>query len=112
VQRFCTCMLAIRGTDAQRQIPHRILQENHDARIAVIENEFGQVGVDAEFLSRSDQQTIIQLANGCLCCADPGDLARALHDDNRLFLGHPADRPRDLCVARLFPGAWHARPPE
>lgn len=59
---------------------NRILQENHDARIAVIENEFGQVGVDAEFLSRSDQQTIIQLANGCLCCSVRGDLARALHD--------------------------------
>lgn len=59
---------------------NRILQENHDARIAVIENEFGQVGVDAEFLSRNDQQTIIQLANGCLCCAVRGDLARALHD--------------------------------
>ena len=59
---------------------NRILQENHDARIAVIENEFGQVGVDAEFLSRSDQQTIIQLANGCLCCAVRGDLARALHE--------------------------------
>ena len=59
---------------------NRILQENHDARIAVIENEFGQVGVDAEFLSRSDQQTIIQLANGCLCCSVRGDLARALHE--------------------------------
>jgi G3E family GTPase len=58
---------------------NRILQENHDARIAVIENEFGQVGVDAEFLSRNDKQTIIQLANGCLCCAIRGDLARALH---------------------------------
>lgn len=59
---------------------NRILQERHDARIAVIENEFGQVGVDAEFLSRSDRQTIIQLANGCLCCAVRGDLARALHE--------------------------------
>jgi G3E family GTPase len=59
---------------------NRILRESHDARIAVIENEFGQVGVDAEFLSRSDQQTIIQLANGCLCCAVRGDLARALHE--------------------------------
>jgi len=59
---------------------NRILQEDHDAKIAVIENEFGQVGVDAEFLSRSDQQTIIQLANGCLCCSVRGDLARALHE--------------------------------
>lgn len=59
---------------------NRILRENHGARIAVIENEFGQVGVDAEFLARSEQQTIIQLANGCLCCSVRGDLARALHE--------------------------------
>ncbi len=59
---------------------NRILQENHDARIAVVENEFGQVGVDGEFLARGERQTIIQLANGCLCCSVRGDLARALHD--------------------------------
>jgi len=59
---------------------NRILQEDHDAKIAVIENEFGRVGVDAEFLARSDRQTIIQLANGCLCCSVRADLARALHE--------------------------------
>ena len=58
---------------------NRILREPHGARIAVIENEFGEVGVDAEFLTRTGDETIVQLANGCLCCNVRGDLAKALH---------------------------------
>jgi G3E family GTPase len=57
---------------------NRVLRESHGERIAVIENEFGAVGVDAEFLAESGAERIIQLANGCLCCTVRGDLARAL----------------------------------
>ncbi len=58
---------------------NRILREKHDQRIAIIENEYGAVGVDAEFLVTERAETVIQLANGCLCCTVRGDLARALH---------------------------------
>lgn len=58
---------------------NRILREMHGERLAVIENEFGAVGVDAEFLITDGSETIIQLANGCLCCTVRGDLARALN---------------------------------
>jgi len=58
---------------------NRILREKHDQRIAIIENEYGAVGVDAEFLVTERSETVIQLANGCLCCTVRGDLARALH---------------------------------
>src|SRR5574337_440424 len=57
---------------------NRLLRESHGQRIAVIENEFGEVGVDAEFLASGGDETIVQLANGCLCCTVRGDLARAL----------------------------------
>lgn len=57
---------------------NRVLRESHDQRIAVIENEYGAIGVDAEFLVDSGAETIIQLANGCVCCTVRGDLARAL----------------------------------
>ncbi len=57
---------------------NRILRETHGQRIAVIENEYGAIGVDAEFLVESGAETIIQLANGCICCTVRGDLARAL----------------------------------
>ena len=59
---------------------NRILREAHGQRLAVIENEFGAVGVDAEFLVTDKDETVIQLANGCLCCTVRGDLARALND--------------------------------
>lgn len=75
---------------------NRILQEDHDARIAVIENEFGEVGVDAEFLTRNEQQMVVQLANGCLCCAVRGDLARGLHE-----LHQQAQR-RDISFDRVI----------
>lgn len=58
---------------------NRILRELHGERLAVIENEFGAVGVDAEFLVTEGNETVIQLANGCLCCTVRGDLARALN---------------------------------
>ncbi|MCX7171364.1 MAG: GTP-binding protein [Proteobacteria bacterium] len=57
---------------------NRILSELHGERLAVIENEFGAQGVDAEFLVSGGNETIIQLANGCLCCSVRGDLARSL----------------------------------
>src|SRR5690606_25426747 len=57
---------------------NRILRETHGQRIAVIENEYGAIGVDAEFLVGSGAETVIQLANGCVCCTVRGDLARAL----------------------------------
>ena len=57
---------------------NRILREMHGQRLAVIENEFGAVGVDAQFLVADNNETIIELANGCLCCTVRGDLARAL----------------------------------
>ena len=59
---------------------NRILREAHGERLAVIENEFGAIGVDAEFLVTERDETVIQLANGCLCCTVRGDLARALAD--------------------------------
>lgn len=59
---------------------NRILREPMGERVAVIENEYGEVGVDAEFLAHSGEETIIQLENGCLCCTVRGDLARALHE--------------------------------
>ena len=63
---------------------NRILREPHGARIAVVENEFGEVGVDAEFLTQTGDETILQLANGCLCCNVRGDLAKALHEIARV----------------------------
>ncbi|MFO1428125.1 MAG: GTP-binding protein [Steroidobacteraceae bacterium] len=56
---------------------NRILTENHGKRIAVIENEYGEVGVDHELVIGS-QEEIFETSNGCICCTVRGDLIRIL----------------------------------
>ena len=56
---------------------NRILTERHGEKIAVIENEFGEVGIDNELLLTGEEQ-IVELANGCICCTVRGDLVRIL----------------------------------
>ncbi|GHP04887.1 hypothetical protein PPROV_000363900 [Pycnococcus provasolii] len=57
-----------------------ILQENHGLKIAVIENEFGEVGIDDELVSTSveTQEELFEMNNGCVCCTVRGDLVRIL----------------------------------
>jgi G3E family GTPase len=56
---------------------NRILTADHGRRIAVIVNEFGEVGIDHHLLIASDQE-VIQMNNGCICCTVQGDLLRSL----------------------------------
>lgn len=56
---------------------NRILHEQHGQRIAVIENEFGETGIDGDLLIRSDEH-IVEMNNGCICCTVRGDLLRIL----------------------------------
>lgn len=56
---------------------NRILSEPHGEKIAVIENEFGEVGIDNELLVAGEEQ-IITMNNGCICCTVRGDLVRIL----------------------------------
>jgi G3E family GTPase len=58
---------------------NRILKEDHGHRIAVIENEFGEVGVDGDLIEKSDEQ-IVEMNNGCICCTVRGDLIKILGD--------------------------------
>jgi len=58
---------------------NRILREDHGHRIAVIENEFGEVGVDNEIIESTTEQ-IVEMNNGCICCTVRGDLIRILGD--------------------------------
>ena len=58
----------------------RILTEYHGKRIAVIENEFGPESIDNELLVQDQEEEIIELSNGCICCTVRGDLMRTLLD--------------------------------
>src|ERR1700743_3330329 len=56
---------------------NRILPEHHGKRVAVIENEFGEIGIDHQLVIQSDEE-IFELNNGCICCRVRGDLIRIL----------------------------------
>ena len=57
---------------------NRILHEQHGEKIAVIENEFGETGVDNDILVKDKEEQIVEMNNGCLCCTVRGDLVRIL----------------------------------
>jgi G3E family GTPase len=56
---------------------NHILQGNHGKKIAVIENEFGEIGIDNELVIGADEE-IFEMNNGCICCTVRGDLIRIL----------------------------------
>jgi G3E family GTPase len=60
---------------------NHILTANHGKKIAVIENEFGEVGVDEALLKKnkfSSDEEIFEMNNGCVCCTVRGDLINIL----------------------------------
>ena len=57
---------------------NRILRERHGRRIAVLVNEFGEIGIDGDLVIGTDEE-LLEMNNGCACCSVRGDLIRALH---------------------------------
>jgi len=58
---------------------NRILNDTtHGMKFAVIENEFGEIGVDDKILPETVAEEIIEVMNGCICCTVRGDLVEAL----------------------------------
>merc|ERR1711959_5086 len=65
---------------------NHLLSENHGLRFAIIENEFGDVGIDEKILGRLGSgdvkekidEELIEVMNGCICCTVRGDLIDTL----------------------------------
>src|SRR3979490_167635 len=57
---------------------NRVLKEQHGHRIAVIENEFGEAGVDNEILLSEAGEQIIEMNNGGVVCTGAADVIRIL----------------------------------
>uniref|UniRef100_A0A7N0ZUE9 CobW C-terminal domain-containing protein n=1 Tax=Kalanchoe fedtschenkoi TaxID=63787 RepID=A0A7N0ZUE9_KALFE len=59
---------------------NHILTADHGKRIAVIENEFGEVDIDGSLVAAktTGAEDIVMLNNGCLCCTVRGDLVRMI----------------------------------
>jgi G3E family GTPase len=56
---------------------NRILTHEHGKKVAVIVNEFGEVGIDNQLIINADEE-IFEMNNGCICCTVRGDLIRII----------------------------------
>ncbi|MEM9985045.1 MAG: GTP-binding protein [Bacteroidota bacterium] len=58
---------------------NHLMQQNQGTRYAIIENEFGEQGIDGELVIRPEE-TIVEMNNGCLCCTLNDNLYDILND--------------------------------
>ncbi len=56
---------------------NHVLTRQHGLRVAVIENEFGEIGIDDALVINADEE-VFEMNNGCICCTVRGDLIRIL----------------------------------
>ncbi len=70
---------------------NRILTERHGEAIAVIVNEYGDVGIDGRLVVGTAEE-VVQLENGCLCCTVRGDLVDAIERMLRARRRRPFER--------------------
>ena len=58
---------------------NHILSQQHGRKVAVIVNEFGEVGIDGQLIVKEDDEELIEFNNGCLCCTVRGDLVETIN---------------------------------
>ncbi len=78
----CTIVTGFLGAGKTTLVRH-VLENADGRRLAVIVNEFGDVGIDGEILKscgieNCPEDAIVELANGCLCCTVADDFVPAL----------------------------------
>src|ERR1700726_1366052 len=78
----CTIVTGFLGAGKTTLIRH-VLANAQGRRLAVIVNEFGDVGIDGEILkgcgdAACPEENIVELANGCLCCTVADEFVPAL----------------------------------
>ncbi len=72
------------GAGKTTLIKKLISEAYKDEKLVLIENEFGDIGIDGEFLKDSGVQ-INELNSGCICCSLVGDFSKALIDVAQKF---------------------------
>ena len=83
VQRVpCTVITGFLGAGKTTLI-RNLLEESKGKRLAIIVNEFGDVGIDGDILKSCgvescSEEDIVELANGCICCTVADDFVPAL----------------------------------
>lgn len=77
-----TILTGYLGSGKTTLMNHILDDQSHGLKFAIIENEFGEVGVDEKILSENTDEEIVEVMNGCICCTVRGDLVVAL---NKLY---------------------------
>jgi G3E family GTPase len=73
-----TVLTGFLGSGKTTLLNHILKSPDHGMRFAIIENEFGEVGVDEKVISEEADEEVIEVMNGCICCTVRGDLVKAL----------------------------------
>lgn len=75
-----TVLTGFLGSGKTTLLNHILKDPSHKLRFAIIENEFGEVGVDEKLIAgKSDaEEELVEVMNGCICCTVRGDLVEAL----------------------------------
>merc|ERR1719437_220 len=73
-----TVLTGFLGSGKTTLLNHILNDQTHGMKFAIIENEFGEVGVDENILSENMNEEVIEVMNGCICCTVRGDLVQAL----------------------------------
>lgn len=70
-----TILTGFLGSGKTTLLNHLLSCTEHKMKFAVIENEFGEVGVDEKIMVEKSEETLIEVMNGCICCTVRGDLS-------------------------------------
>ena len=73
-----TVLTGFLGSGKTTLLNHILSSTEHKMKFAVIENEFGDVGIDENIIVESSEESIIEVMNGCICCTVRGDLTDLL----------------------------------
>ena len=73
------------GSGKTTLLNHLVRQPQMNRALVII-NEFGSIGLDHELMERSDDDLVVEMMGGCLCCTVSGDLLKTLRDAPTRFV--------------------------
>ncbi|DAC45272.1 MAG TPA: GTP-binding protein, partial [Candidatus Thalassarchaeaceae archaeon] len=73
-----TVLTGFLGSGKTTLLNHILSSMEHKMKFAIIENEFGDIGIDENILVESSEESTIEVMNGCICCTVRGDLTELL----------------------------------
>ena len=73
-----TVLTGFLGSGKTTLLNHILTSTEHKMKFAVIENEFGDIGIDENIIVENSEESIIEVMNGCICCTVRGDLTELL----------------------------------